>query len=79
MRYREAMIKFGIPVNELKNCSESFLVEGLQIEDGLCIKLADVHRQPLLPIYDSDKSKINRPIVNKFMDAFDKQNFIENG
>ena len=55
-----------------------FVAEGLQIQDSNSIKLADIHRLPQHPIYDSDKRKINRPIIVKFMDIFNKQNFVKN-
>ena len=55
-----------------------FIAEGLQIQDSNSIKLADIHRLPQHPIYDSDKRKINRPMIGKFMDIFNKQNFVKN-
>jgi len=55
-----------------------FVTEGLQITDPSLIKLADVHRLPQHPIYDRDGFKIDRPIIIKFIDVFDKQNFMKN-
>ena len=55
-----------------------FVVEGLQIEDPSSIKLADIHRLPQHPVYDSNQHKVNRPIIIKFMDVFDKQKFVAN-
>ena len=42
------------------------------------MKLADIHRLSQHPIYDSGKRKINGPIIVKFMDIFNKQNFVKN-
>ena len=53
-----------------------FVAEGLQIKDKNPIKLADIHRLPQHPIYDSNKRKINRPIIVKLMDIFNKTKFL---
>ena len=55
-----------------------FVAEGLQIKGSSSIKLADIHKLLQHPIYDSDKRKINRPIIVKFMDIFNQQNFVKN-
>jgi len=49
-----------------------FLTAGLQIEDPNSIKIADIHRLPQHPVYDKNHRKINRSIIIKFMDVFDK-------
>ena len=51
------------------------MVEGLQIEDPNSIALADIHRLPQTPIFDKDRRKINRPIIVKFFDIFNKYKF----
>ena len=52
--------------------SVEFVAEGLQTKDSNStrIKLADIHRLPQDPICDSNKRKINRSIIVKFMDIF---------
>ena len=51
---------------------QNFLVEGLQIEDPNLTAIADVHWLPQHPIFDKDRSEVNRPIIVKFLNVFDK-------
>ena len=51
------------------------LVEGLQIEDPNSIALADIHLLPQHPIFDKDRRKINRPVIVKFLNMFNKYKF----
>ena len=56
----------------------NFLDEGLLIEDPNSIAIADIHRLPQHPIFDKDRRKINRPIIVKFLNVFDKYKFTKN-
>ena len=51
--------------------------EGLDI-DLNSIKLVDIHRLPLRPIYDNQRKRITRPIIIKLQNALDKDRIIRN-
>ena len=56
----------------------NFLTEGLQIDNPYSIVIVDVHRLPQHPLYNKSPRKINRPIIVKFSNVFDKHTFISN-
>ena len=72
------------PSNEWETCDQTkrlfqnFLDEGLRIADPNLTAIADVHRLPQYPIFDKDRRKINRPIIVKFLNIFDKYKFTTN-
>jgi len=56
----------------------NFLIEGLHLDNSHSIELADIHRLPQHPIYDSEHRRINKPIIVKFTNIFDKHKFTQN-